>query len=492
VIRRAWRWVARTLARPPRAAYLCALVAVLNALVWSIIVPPFEVPDENGHYAYVAQLVQAGSLPHYIATSPDLSPREDATLEVVHAFRLPGWPQNPAPLTSADQHVIDAVERQDLSARGSGNAGSASDNPPLYYALEAVPYVLSPSGSVLDRLALMRAFSSLFAGVTVFFVFMFLRELFPGTRRVWSVGALAVALQPMFAFISGGLNNDALLYAFAAMLFFALARMFRRGLDEHTGLAIGLAIGFGLLAKFTLLAFAPAAALAVLYGLWRARRDGRGPALRGAAIAAALSAVPTLLYLALASRSVTPGGIGAPATTLTGAHTSLRAEISHIWQLFLPRMPWMAPQFPRSQLWHTWFMGLIGRFGWLDTTFPFWVYVLAAPIAVALIVGALTTLARERKRLRRHAFELGVYVVMIGGLCVEIGVESYRTLVTSGGIFEQPRYLLSGLCIYAAIVALVARLGGRRIGIALGTLIVMLALAHDLFSQLLVIGRYYA
>jgi hypothetical protein len=85
-----------------------------------------------------------------------------------------------------------------------------------------------------------------------------------------------------------------------------------------------------------------------------------------------------------------------------------------------------------------------------------------------------------------------VYVAMIGGLCVEIGVESYETLIQGSGIFEQPRYLLSGLCIYAAIVALATRLPGRRWGMAVGALIVVLALAHDVFSQVLVIARYYA
>jgi 4-amino-4-deoxy-L-arabinose transferase-like glycosyltransferase len=490
--RRGWSAVRRNLARPPRAAYWCALVAVLNALAWSIITPPFEVPDENGHYAYVQQLVEAGSLPRALPVFKGLSPREDAILEVIHAYRLPGAGTNPAPLTSADQRLLTQVENQPLSARGTGDALSESDNPPLYYLLEAVPYALSPSGSVLDRLALMRALSALFAGFTVFFVFMFLRELFPGTRWVWSMGALAVAFQPLFAFISGGVNNDSLLYAFAAALFFTIARVFRRGLDERTGLAVGAALGIGLLAKFTLLGFAPGAALAILYGLRRAWPTARRAALRGAAIAAALAAIPSLLYLKLFARVVTPGGIGTPATSVTGVHTSLRAEIAFVWQMFLPRLPWQQTHFTRSELWHEWFMGLIGRFGWLDTNFPFWVYLVAAPIAIALILAALAALVREHDRVWKHAAELTVYLVMIAGLCIEIGVESYRTLVTTDSIFEQPRYLLSGLCIYAAIVALASRLPGRRWGVAVGTLIVMLAFAHDLISQMLVIGRYYA
>jgi len=492
----AFAFVRRSLARPPRAAYWCALIGTLNVLAWGIIVPPFEVPDENGHYAYVQQLAEARALPHSAAVYAGLSPREDETLAVIDAFAIPGAPMNPAPLTEVEQQRLEAVEHEHLSAYGSGDALSAAANPPLYYALETIPYAISPSHSVLNRLALMRGLSAIFAGFTVFFVFMFLRELLPGTRWVWPVGAIAVALQPLFAFISGGVNNDALLYTFAAALFFTVARMFRRGLDERMGLAIGAVLGLGLLAKYTLLGLAPGVALGVALAIWRARRSDRlRPALRGAAIAAAIGALPTVIYIELTNRVVTSGtlGPGGAGTGAPGVPAGLRGEFDHVWQLFLPTLPGMFPnQFTTVQLWHEWFIGLIGRFGWLDTTFPYWVYLVAGPIAILLVCAAIAALVRERDHARRHLGELAVYVAMVGGLCVEIGIQSYRALVTGGGIFEQPRYLLSALCIYAAVVALAARLPGRRWGVVVGAVIVSLALAHDLFSQLQVIARYYS
>ncbi len=493
VIARSFGALRRSAARIPRAAYLCALVGMMNALAWSVITPPFEVPDENAHYAYVQQLAETGSLPRALPKYVGLSPAEDSVLITIHAFEIPGYSMNPAPLTGVEQRGLEAVEAKHLSARGSGDALSASANPPLYYALEAVPYELSPSGTVLNRLALMRVLSAIFAGFTVFFVFMFLRELLPGTRWAWPVGAIAVALQPLFAFISSGVNNDALLYAFAAALFFTVARMFRRGLDEWTGLAIGTALGIGLLAKLTLLGFAPGVALAVLCGILRARRKKKPrAALRGAGIAAAIAVLPSLLYLGLSNRVVTSGVGPAGPGAIPGVPAGLRGELDHIWQLFLPTLPGMGPnQFTHGQLWHEWFVGLIGRFGWLDTMFPYWVYLVAGPIAIVLVLAAVAALVREHKRLRRRVDEFAVYLAMVGGLCVEIGAESYRSLVIGSGVFEQPRYLLSALCVYAAVVALAARLPGRRWGAAFGALIVCLALAHDVFSQLQVIARYY-
>ena len=67
------------------------------------------------------------------------------------------------------------------SRTDSGAAGVATSEPPLYYALETVPYTLAGGGTVLDRLALMRLLSALMGGLTALFVYLFLREALPGS-----------------------------------------------------------------------------------------------------------------------------------------------------------------------------------------------------------------------------------------------------------------------------------------------------------------------
>ena len=70
----------------------------------------------------------------------------------------------------------------------------------------------------------------------------------PGTPWAWTIGALAVAFQPMFGFVSGGVNSDDLLFAAASGVFFMLARSFRLGLTVQRGLWIGVLTAAGLLA----------------------------------------------------------------------------------------------------------------------------------------------------------------------------------------------------------------------------------------------------
>jgi hypothetical protein len=84
-----------------------------------------------------------------------------------------------------------------------------------------------------------------------------------------------------------------------------------------------------------------------------------------------------------------------------------------------------------------------------------------------------------------------VYTLIALGLIVLIGLDSYRRFPTIAGEFTQPRYLLPLIPLLGVALALAARGAGRRWGPAVGTLIVVLFLAHDVFSQLLVAGRFY-
>ncbi len=483
----------RALARAPRAAWLCALVALANGLAWSLIVPPFEVPDENAHYAYVAQVAERGTLPRQILPEVTLSPAEDATLAAIGFYGIVGEPHNPAPFFDSQQRAIDAVGRERLSMRGDGDALSATNNPPLYYVLEAVPYKLVVGGTVLDRLAAMRVLSALMGAVTVLLVYLFLAELLPGQRWVWSAGALAAAFQPLFGFMSGGVNNDDLLYLMATGFLWATARAFRRGLTPATGALLGAFVGLGLVSKLTLLGFVPAAALALVALIRRGWRRERRAALRGAALATALGAAPFAIYEALNRlvwRRVTiPSGLGR-VPGVSGYRFNIREELSHVWQLFLPRL-WMRAQFSHLPLWKTWFTGLIGRFGWLDYEFPLWLDDLALVLAVIVVALALAELVRRRGAVRRRIDELAVYVLVVLGLCGEVGLESYRALVGTNEVFQQPRYLLPLLALYAGVLALAVRFGGRRWGPVLGVAVVMLALGHDLYAQALTVARYY-
>ncbi|HST56633.1 MAG TPA: DUF2142 domain-containing protein [Solirubrobacteraceae bacterium] len=258
------------LRRIPAAALLCALVACLNAVCWSLITPPFEVVDESDHFAYVQWLSETARLPKSggdglpTSINPGFSPEQQVALRDLHQPQIVFHPQRRAISTRAEQHALQADLQAGLSRKGDGNAGSAVSEPPLYYALQAIPYELGSSGSLLDRLQLMRLFSALLAGLTALFAYLFVREVLPGARRTWLVGGLGVALLPSLGFMSGAVNPEALLYAVSAATFYCLARAFRRGLTNRSAAALGVAVAVGTITKLNFLGLLPGVILGLL------------------------------------------------------------------------------------------------------------------------------------------------------------------------------------------------------------------------------------
>ena len=490
------RGLRATLRRMPRGALVCALVACLNAGVWSLLMPAFQVPDEQTHYAYTEYLAEQGRPP--IPALADI-PSSSETLALA---RLKF---SSTQFHAANGTIWSAAEQQRLqrelafdSSRGDGNGGAAAvgGEPPLYYAVQTIPYRLAAGGTVLERLALMRLLSALLAGVTVLFVFLFLREALPAVPWTWSVGALAVAFQPMFASVSGGMNSDALLYAASAAVFYLLARAFRRGLTQRLAIALGVAMAAGLLTKFNFGGLVPATAVGL--AAIAIRQEGPGVpwqrALRLPALAVAIALAPSLLEMALNVTTWNRPAIGATASGFSpsGVHLSIGAGLEYVAQFYVVGLPGMRQYLGGFPLREVWVLGFVGTFGWIDTRFRPFVYDLALVPLAAVLVGAAVALARERVTLRRRRTELLVYAGMALTFMGFVAIASFIVYSRYGSSVAQARYLFPLLPLYGALLVMAARGAGRRWAPVAGSAIVVLAIAHNVFAQLLVIVRYYA
>ncbi len=488
----------RAARRLPAAAWGCALAALLNALCWSLITPPFQVPDESAHYAYVQTLAENHRLPS--PTLSKLSPALEVVLLDLHSAEISFNPSHRSLVAESQQRQLELDQRAGLSSRGPGGADQASTEPPVYYALQLVPYALGSFGSVLARLQLMRLLSSVFAAITALFAFLFVREALPRSRWAWTVGGMAVALFPLLGFISGGVNPDAMLYAVCAALYYCLARGFRRGLTPRLALTIGALTALGFLTKLNFVGFAPAVLVGLALLAVRARsglaRDGQagvGVPWRWLALASALALAPAAIY-ALVNLASNHAGLGAASETLGGLHGSTFDEVSYVWQFYLPLLPGMPNYFTTlsSTSQQLWLNGLIGLYGWSDTLFASWVYELTLIPLAGIAALCARELARRRRALRGRLAELSVYALTCAGVMIVVGVRSYTSDVLHGTEpYWEPRYLLPMLPLWGCVVALAARGAGRRWGPPVGALLIVLLLAHDLFSQLQVISRYY-
>ena len=482
---------ARALRAVPRGFWTCFVMATVNACVWAVVTPTFQVPDEIVHTGYAQYLAETGRVPRPIDTQAGhINPSEElgraASLVPFSYQGSPSW------VESHDRSAQRELSG-DLGRKHEAAAGAAANYPPLYYAVEAIPYKAASAGTLYDRLLAMRLFSALFAGLTAGFCFLFVRELLPGRPLAALTAGIAVAFQPLMAFVSGGVNAEAMLYAAGAALFYTVARAFRRGLTPSSGLAVGAALAVALLAKGTALGFIPGVGLALGILMLRARGAARAAAIRGALAAVAASAIPFLTWLLVSavvygrSGSSTTSGL---ASAPPGA--GIREQISYVWQLYLPRLPFMDDQFPTSVLRERWFDGFVGRLGYNSYDFPTWVENIAVGIAVVLVALAIVAVLRGRSAVLRRWPELLAYGALTGAILVVVGVAIYRLTPPGLDPIVQARYLLPLLAVYAAIVALAVRAGGRRFGPAIAAAVVVIAAAHNFAAVMLSLERYYS
>jgi hypothetical protein len=490
-VRRSAARLGAALRRIPGAGWACALVVCLSAACWSIITPPFQAPDEPAHFAYVQQLAETGSLP--TSSRSDYSEEETVALLDLHQREIRWYPEIGAISSPAEQQRLQADLNEPLARSGEGGAGVAASQPPLYYALETIPYDLGEGGTLLERLELMRLLSALLAGTTALFAYMFIREALPRAPWAWTVGGLGVAFAPLLGFMSGTVNPDVMLYAVSAALFYCLARGFRRGLTPRLAIAIGALTATGFLTKLNFVGLAPGVILGLVALALRAERTSKRTAWRSVTLAVAVAMSPVCLYILVNLLSNRPGlGEASTAIHLVGGQGSVFDEISYTWQLYLPWLPGMRHYFSDvSTIRQIWFDRWVGLYGWLDTPFPVWVYNIALVPAGLIAVLAIRALVACRTQLRRRLVELAVYLVMGAGVMTLVGADAFLNLAKHAGSYTEPRYLLPMLPLLGALLALAARGAGRRWGPAVGALIVVLFFAHDIFSQLQVIARYY-
>jgi Predicted membrane protein (DUF2142) len=478
------------------AAWLFAIAAV-NFACWAFITPPFQAPDEVDHFAYTQSLVERGEAPARDAGSPlpRWSSSENLALEDMSFFtdhqvggtRLP-W------LALQERRYRAQVAQTHPRADDGGGNETAATHGPLYYAALAPAYVVAGS-SPFSQLTLMRLTSALIGALTVLFTFLLALELVPGRPWLAVLAALLVAYEPMYGFISGAVNNDVGVNAGAAALELLLIRMLRRGVTLPLGVLTGVLLVLLPSIKGTAYSLYPVAAIAVLATLWRHHRRsdaaGWGGLLLGAVAMRALS-VPISNVFHSSTGGNTPG-VGSNIGASGGALEHPLGYLAYLWEVFLPRLSFMAPHFeaPGLPAFTIFVERGWGAFGWYDVFFPHWVYV---TILVAMLIVPFLAIAAARRELtfvRRHALELGI--LLLTPIAVVAGFEAaYYTTGTRPVIAEFGRYAFPAIGPIAVLVVGALHAFGRRhmLTVGVGLLAAMIALSYS--SQLLTLASFYA
>jgi 4-amino-4-deoxy-L-arabinose transferase-like glycosyltransferase len=484
--------VARRHRRVPRAlAALLAATAVLG-LAWTLVVPPFQAPDEPAHVAYVQSLAERGKLPgeegrDFWSTEQRLgadAAKSERTAQLLYS--RPEWSK------AAHEGWLRRSERlSDTAREDGGGVNPASPNPPLYYLLETVPYRVASSGDLFARLTAMRLVSVLFLLITVGATWLLAGTVFGPRRELQFAAAAVPALMPMVTAVASSVSPDSLLYALWSLAFWLGARVLLKGARPVEVAGLLAVAGLAVVTKSTSYALLPPVALVLAISAWRVRGSRR--------------TVARLVVVGLVAFAATAGTwyVVARINDRPAAAQLIEAErppdfnerefASYVWQYYLPRLPFMNdyPPFDRlPSVYEIFFKQGWGAFGWLEILYPERLYWVLGLLTLVVAAGALVALIKHRRSLSLPL--LAFLALSVLGLIGGLHWNEYRLAESRGILVNQGRYLfpliaVAGLAAAAAVTALPTRWRGPALGVFLGSLT-----ALQLYAIGLVATRFYA
>ncbi|MFC1466709.1 MAG: glycosyltransferase family 39 protein [Candidatus Brachytrichaceae bacterium NZ_4S206] len=369
-----------------RAEKLCAALIVAASFVlfslYSILTPLFEASDELWHYPMVQHLATGGGLPVQRAGQTDAEApwRQEGSQPPLYywiaaAFSAPFDSSNWREIRRINPHSDMGVPTRD------GNA-----NVVLHTPAEAWPWQRAALAVRAARLA-----SILMSTTTVFFAYLVARELFPNDAGRKTQDAtllrlaspLIVACTPMFAFISGAINNDNAAVLFSTIGIWWALRLMRLGdLSIRNAAIAGAITGLGALSKSSALGLVGLFGLAGLLTIFDARREtqhaSRSLIFRLASFVLVMLAVTLLIsgWWFIRNQQLYGDLLGWNAFLDVVGRRDQPASLAQLWSE------------REGFVWAYW-----GVFGAMNVIMPPWIYDALNALAALAVVGLVLRLA---------------------------------------------------------------------------------------------------
>ncbi len=354
------------IARPWFWALAILLLFSALAVGYSLVVPPFETPDEAHHYAFARHLSEGNGLPvlHADSTEPWAHEGGQPPLYYASVAALTAW--------------IDQSDFPQLAVRNP----RANIGDPLFpgnknfmlYSGAAHPLVGSNLALHVGR------WLSLLLGVCALVsIYLLARLAFPANAlRPLLALALAASI-PQFAFISGAFTNDSLIIALSAATLYWLGRLLARDQEspipwwEWVGL--GVLLGLAMLSKLQALGLVAMVGLTIVFLGWR-RKDWRIPLRALGWVALPALAIAGWWY----ARNIALYG------DWTGANVIFTLSGQRSETLDLAAW-WLEFRGVRYSFW--------GLFGWFNILLPQWFYGVVDLVTAIALIGAGVALIRR-------------------------------------------------------------------------------------------------
>ncbi|MEJ2149264.1 MAG: glycosyltransferase family 39 protein [Chloroflexota bacterium] len=417
------RRIQLTIRSHPWAALMVALYLGLG-LAFSIINPIHEATDELRHYRYVRYLADFGQLP--------VQSGEAGNAQAHH----PPLYYATAALASFWVHPVDPLADPPGNPHwGYRNWEVGTDNKNLYLhgPDEGWPY----QGEALAA-HLARWVTLLWGAAAVALTYACAYTLFPTRKAIAGAAAALVALNPMFLYLGGAVNNDVPAGLVGAAITYLCLRTARDGLTPRRTLALGVWYGVASLVKFNLVAMLGVIELALILALWV--NPPGGDTTERKPWRAFLRANGIILALTL----LLAGWWYVRNTILYGEPTGF-LRLTEIWGVRDPRE---GVALTGDELPYAW-TSLWGRFGYGQIPLPGGWYTAVAVLCGVGLLGLIAYLIRARGSLRGTDWKM--VGVLVAAVLINFAVlYAYITVSPAGAM---GRFFFPGLPAFATLVA---------------------------------------
>jgi hypothetical protein len=342
-----------------------ALLFVALGVGYSLVVPPFEKPDEVYHYAFARHLAQGNGLP--VQEIGSVGPWEHEGAQAPLYYFLVGR------LTAGiNQDDFPDLNIQNPRANLGNPLYPGNKNLMLYSGVDR------PLSGANLALHVGRWFSIALGLLTLLFVYLTARLAFPASAPARLFVTLIVASIPQFAFISSSLSNDNLVIVVSMAAIWWLARLVSRSAAERVmwweWAALGALLGLAALSKLQGLVLLAPIGIVALWVAWQRR------SMRSLLASVALIALPAL---AIAGwwywRNFQLYGDLLGAERLLAINGLRREPLD--WPGFVGEMRGL-----RYSFW--------GLFGWFNLLMPTWVYRVIDAMTLLALAGFTVAAAR--------------------------------------------------------------------------------------------------
>lgn len=402
-------------------AIMLIIAAYLGlALLYNVVTPLGEGPDEPGHAGYAFFLAREGRLPVQRGSAQESDvPGEGHQPPLAYALAALALLWLPP-----DQRSFDLPANPRFTWAGGHQVNAAAHG-----SREYLPW----SGGVLAwRLA--RAASSLAGALTIAATYLAALTIGYG-RSTALLAAGLVAFNPQFLFMSALITNDPLLTALSAVVLLLAVQAAVRGMSTTRAALLGLALGLALITKQSALLLAPVALLAAGTGaLYREGFTGgwRAAARHGLRRAGLVAAVAGLVSGWWYARNIQLYGdpLGLQLFRAEFVTQPFNASDPAAWSAAIGQL----------------FASFWARFGWMNVFPPAWtIWCYAALTALALLA-----LAWHR---RQHRWQLATHWPLLALPALAFGwVVAFA--FTAGLVAWQGRLLFPALPAIAIVLAI--------------------------------------